>query len=338
MNKMAKIALLGNLRFNFGYPVSHHKWIEIQNDYFTNILYPILTTEFTKQNDIIIISGNTFENIHTLPPETIEHYITFLKHLSQIGEVHIINSTSDFNKTNNNSYSLNSMSELIDGVFINRTIKHIGDITLLPLQFTLKDLQANKPLVESKVLISNKKSKMLEHQLLNGYQMKFTTALPIESQNVSLITNLIQMNVNDQFQKTGFKIIDTESMNINFIENHRSPKYTTVTINTIEDIDAIEADLSKNHISLVISNDLIKGNRSAKRRIEILLNERKFNKVSHILSEVEEKVELPKTVIDPSTPFDTLIRDEIKNNTTINVELLLQEYDNVYRILKTKKE
>lgn len=335
---MSKIALLGNLRFNFGYPTSHHKWIEIQNDYFNNILYPSLRAELSN-NDYIVVTGNTFENVHALPPEIIDHYINFLKTISQISEVYIINGTKDFNKSNNNTHSLEALNNLVGNITTIKSITHVGNMTFLPLQFTLKELQSNPPKSDSNILFSNKQSKMLEHNLFRNYSLKFTSILPIETENAIAIDNIIQMDQNDQGQNAGIKIIDTDTMNVMHIENHRSPKYITLNINSIEDIDALEADNTKNHINLIISNDLLRGNRSAKRRMDILLNERKFNKISHILSEVVEDVnELPKAKIDPSTPFDTLIREEIKNNTTMDAELLLKEYDNVYRILKTKKE
>jgi hypothetical protein len=336
---MHKIALIGNVRFNYGYPTNHNKWIDIQNDYFTNALYPTLVSEL-KQDDYIILMGNTFELSHAIPMETIEHYTKLLVNLSAIAQVLIINGQNDITNSNGTKQSLNYLSNQIKNVKTIDSIEHIDNITLLPLSFNKLDLSNNLPLSTSNVLISNKKSSIIQHDIFKNYQIKLTSIHHPTDDIIRTIGNCIQMNEVELNDIVGIQILDTQTLKLKPFLNLRSPIFTTIKLNSEDDITKLEKNKSKNHINLIIDANLIRSNRSFKRRIDIMLSKHIYNRVSYInIQEVTKDVEILDTV-DPNLSYDTIIRNYIdrypSDNETKN--LLASEYEKVFRILNKKNE
>ena len=334
---MNKIILITNSRFNYEFPSNHHKWINIQNDYFTNILYPLLRSELTS-NDIIILMGNTFENSHTIPPEIIEQYIIFLKELSSISKVMILNGNKDITRSNKKTHSLNSLSSLVNDVTIVNNIIHIDNVTILPPKFTSKDLQSNPASIISNILISNNDQKIITHPIFNNYTLKFTPHNIQDVDNIIALKSLLQMSSSEESNNIGIHLINTLTLEHKLIENLRSPRYSTVHINTSDDIDLLNDNKHTNHINLIISSELLNMDRSAKRKMGFIINEKKFNKISYTTIETTEPDKVENRKVNPADSFDSIIRNEILNINNIDTNMLLEEYENVYRLLKTKKE
>lgn len=144
----------------------------------------------------------------------------------------------------------------------------------------------------------------------------------------SELNNIIHLGAPYQFENTdqikGFYVVDSISSNYKFIENKLSPRFKTIIINNIDEIDNLNEDfINKNNVNVIINRTLVD---DKKIKLDVLLSKYNFKNITYI-NEKSDTFEINNNSLD----IEELIKDNIKENS-----VLLNEFESIMKIYKEK--
>jgi len=301
---------------NFGYKNNSSEWLEIMTNYFYNTFIPFLKKN-VKKGDELIHLGNLFYNqnvnIHILNLvqklfDDISNIIPikFLVGVKDKVDKNSINSYLIFNK-NNNIKIIEEYSEFENYCMISNCKDFIKYFKLSnkKLFFIHQDFNYN---VDDKMII-------------NGYYNDFNTDL-----NLECIGSPYQLKKEDCDKFRGFCILKLDNkFTKKLFENISSPKFKTLEITNIDELNSLDENFIKNNIvDLNIDKELVKDNET---KIKFILSKYNLNNINYIDKEIENEIFIgDKDIID-------MIEMKI---STYNNEYLLDEFKNIINLSKNK--
>ena len=151
--------------------------------------------------------------------------------------------------------------------------------------------------------------------------------------------------------RKGIYILDTETLEEEFVPNMISPVFVKIFIKTQTDIDNLDnLQNSKDFIDLKISNSLLMSNRKLRRKLEILLEKINFSSVEYLddilKEESEQEISISqdeKNITEEIFSFTNqleytdIIKEWIKNSKWDSKKTeqgILEEFDNIEKIYK----
>jgi len=301
-----KLWIINNTKF--GYKNNSKEWSQNMFNYFENHFIPFIT-KHAKVGDRLIHIGNIFNSSENVNIELLLSVRDLFIKLNKILDVEILNGYNE----------RSGISTMFKSIVINDPINDFG-VQYIPYGSNVLENISNQ-----QVVILNSR---IDTQLLKKYPDTLFICGYHDDRKED--DNVISVGAPYQFDKTsvdkGFYVVDPITKKYQFVKNNYSPKYNTITITDISQIDDIDTDfVDNNHVSVVIDKSLID---DKKIKIDVLLSKYNFKSISY--TNDEEKVEL----VD-STSFDMeeLIREKIKNSD--NPELI-SEFENIMSIYKEK--
>jgi len=303
-----KIWIINNTKF--GYKNNSKEWSKNMFDYFENHFIPFIK-KHAKPGDTILHLGNVFNSTETVNIKLLLKVNNLLKELSNIIPDILI---------------IDALNEKINEIFVDNTINKLtqaiyGKICYIPNDKNVLNYINN----DTEIAFINSR---IDKDLLK----KFPNTLFFcgyhddrnEDKNVITVGSLYQFD-NTSIDK-GFYVVDSKTKKYQFIKNNYSPKYNTITITNISQIDDIDIDfVNKNRVNVVVDKSLVD---DKKLKIDVLLSKYNFKSITYI-NDVE-KVEL---VDSTSMNMEELIREKIKNSDNPK---LLSEFEKIISIFKEK--
>jgi hypothetical protein len=297
----------------FGYKNNSKEWSQNMFDYFENHFIPFLK-KHAKPNDKLIHLGNIFntsENINIPLLLKVEDLFVKISSILPVVIVDVYNEKTNISKilqnTNQIGEPLIERINYITKEFIpygHKTIDNIPDNGYLFVNSRIdKDVLKKYPNV---IFFCGYHDDRLEED------------------------NVIYVGAPYQLEKTsddkGFYVLDTKSKKYKFVKNNYSPKYNTITITDISQIDDLDPDfIDKNKVSIIVDKTLID---EKKVKIDVLLSKYNFKSVRYSNDDQKEE-----TVDSSSMNMEELIREKIENSD--NPELM-SEFENIMKIYKEK--
>jgi len=274
-------------------------------DYFYNNFIPFIK-KHSKPDDKIIHLGNIFNSSETINVSTLIQVKTLFEKLNEIIPVIIVNGHNE--KTGISSL----FDNVIDDVKVIDNVKYISNKN--PLEHISND---------SIVFINNR----IDTNILKKYDTLFICGYHDDRKEDE---NIIYVGSPYQFDNTsndkGFYVLDTETKKYKFVKNTHSPRYETITITDISQIDEIDEEyVNKNNVNVVVDKNLVD---EKKLKIDVLLSKYNFKSITY-------KNDVEHVELDDSTSMnmEELIREKIKNSDNPN---LLSEFENILSIYKEK--
>lgn len=270
----------------FGYKYTINKSSREEILESTNWLINLIKNKSNK-DDIFILSGGLFSN--TNPSiVAINDAHDFLLELKNICNVYLVNSSRDNRLFNGNYFSTLNIFNYVN--IINDTTD-ISNITIIPFNKTH----------------NNGISLDVELGMFNGDK----------------IPNLMQLEENDGNQ--GVIVYNDIKQKHIFLENKKSPKHETITINNIKELKELSDNIPNNHIHIVIDKTLIDNHKT---QTDILLF--KINPFS--IKYTDDKYD---EIVDDVNINSIDVDDAIISNIGDNEELLTQ-FNRIKLILDNK--
>lgn len=291
----------------FGYKNNSKEWSKNMIDYFENYFIPFLR-KHAKHGDKLIHLGNIFtssDNINIKLLLTVKNL--FIK-ISNIVDVIIINGHNEKTK----------ISELFKSISIKIIDK--PENNFIPFGYKIID---NLP-ENGCVFLNNRIDKDVLKKYSNllffcGYHDD-----KIEEDNVIFVGAPYQFD--NTTQDKGFFVVDQKSLKYKFIKNNYSPKYNTITITHISQIDDLDENyINKNKINIIVDKSLVD---EKKIKLDVLLSKYNFKSIKYSNDVVKENI-----VDSTTTNIEELIREKIKNSENPN---LISEFNNIMNIYKER--
>jgi len=244
----------------------------------------------SKESDIFILSGGLFYN--TNPSIiAINDAFNFINELKKYINVYLVNTSKDTRLFDNVYYST---LDIFNNVNIVKDILKINDITIVPFQYNYND-----------------------NLCIQCELGKF---------NNEDIPNLMQIDENED--KPGILIYNTEKNKHIFLENKVSPKHYKHIINTIDELINLSKNNNENINNHLIINKILLND--YKTDIDILIH--KINPTS--IKYTNDTINYDKiNIIDITTnlSIDDTIIEHIKDNDN-----LIKQFNRVKQIMTTK--
>ena len=309
-----KFWIINNTKF--GYKNNSKEWSKNMFDYFDNHFLPFIQ-KHAKPGDKLIHLGNIFNSSETVNIELLLTVRDLFVKISEILPVILLDGNNEKNYITKLFRNEKDGVSLIENMWYSSKIENCHTIPIHDKPLNIIDKQ---PIIflNSRIDIDILK-KFPDTLFFCGFHDE-----RLEEDNV------IQVGSPYQLDKTsiekGFYVLDTDSKKYKFVKNNYSPKYNTITITDISQIDEIDASyVDKNHVNVVIDKTLID---DKKIKIDVLLSKYNFKSISY--TNDDEKVEL---VDSSSMDMEDLIREKIKGSDNKD---LLPEFENIMNIYKER--
>lgn len=365
---MSKIFLIGDTHIALGYPNKVDKWYKAHQQYFKDFLIPLLK-EKVQPGDIIIHLGDLFDNRNIIPINLMNFALDVVEEISTIAPFHILIGNHDSWSKSANEINTVRPFKYIPNVFIydkTTKVEHEGiNLLMMPYIHHKKD--------QIKVIHDNKDCEYLFcHSDLNGCKMHLTSIahknlnkvdiddfsnfrkvysghihIVQRNKNFTFVGSNFQMDRNDMGDQKGITILDIEDGSEEFIPNKVSPVFKKIYVRTQEDVLSLYDIEDSDYIDLLVSNSLLMGNRKIRRKLEVILEQKRFETIDYI-DDVVEKVdeskdddsnseEEQKYDISISLDYEDYIKEYISKQKIDNDKFksgLMEEYDKVIEIYK----
>jgi DNA repair exonuclease SbcCD nuclease subunit len=141
--------------------------------------------------------------------------------------------------------------------------------------------------------------------------------------SIVMVGNPFEMDFGDAYQKKGYYILDTDTLEYEFIENSLTPKHIVVYLSkliTLKSIDVFSEFIPNNIIKLVVDKNI------STEHLDILLG--KMNSYSPIELRVDHDVNYNKIRVNDEEVYDL---------TSVSLETAIEEFVNMLDI-QNKKE
>ena len=304
-----KLWILNNTKF--GYKNNSKEWSKNMIDYFENFFIPFIQ-KHAKPGDKIIHLGNIFnttENVNIPLLLTIDNL--FVK-MSEIIPVILLDGYNE-----KSGISRLFKKTAIENMWYPSKLDNVQTISIndKPLDY----IKGQSVIFLNSRIDKNVLKKFPETLFFCGFHDN-----RLEEDNV------IHVGAPYQFDNTsadkGFYVVDTDTLKYKFVKNNFSPKYNTITITDISQIEDIDPDfVEKNHVSVVVDKALIE---DKKIKIDVLLSKYNFKSVTYT-----NDVEVIEEMDSSSMNMEDLVREKIKNSD--NPELM-SEFETILNIYKEK--
>jgi hypothetical protein len=295
----------------FGYKNNSKEWSQNMLDYFENHFIPFLT-KHAKPGDKLIHLGNIFNSTENINIELLLSVIDLFTKMSI--EIIILNGYNEKTGISKLFEKFNQIGEPI--------ITYIDTPTKEFIPYGHKILE-NLP-DKGYVFINSRIDKDILKKYPNviffcGYHDD-----RLQEENVIYVGAPYQLDGTSEDK--GFYVLDIPTLKYKFVKNNFSPKYNTITITDISQIDDLNEDfINNNKVSLIVDKTLID---DKKIKLDVLLSKYNFKSVRYI-----NEVQNVDFVDSSSMDMEELIREKIKNSDN---QELLSEFENIIRIYKEK--
>jgi len=294
----------------FGYKNNSKEWSQNMLDYFENHFIPFLTKHI-KPGDKLIHLGNIFNATENVNVEL----LLSVKELFQKMNIEIIIVNGYNEKT--------GISKLFE-------YNQIGEPLITYVETPIKEfIPYGHKVIEN---IPNKGYVFINSRIDKDILKKYPNVIffcgyhddRLEEENVIYVGAPYQFDGTSEDK--GFYVLDTTTLKYKFVKNNFSPKYNTITITDISQIDDLNEDfINKNIVSLIVDKTLID---DKKIKLDVLLSKYNFKSVRYI-----DDVQEVDFVDSPSMNMEELIREKIKNSDN---QELMSEFENIIKIYKEK--
>ena len=309
-----KYWILNNTKF--GYKNNSKEWSKNMFDYFDNEFIPFLE-KHAKPSDKLIHLGNIFNTSESVNTSTLVKVFNLFNKISSIVEVILVNG---YNEKTGISQIFNNTNQIGEPLITNITdVDTYHQIKIIPNKNPLEYVSDS----DSIVFINNR----IDADILKNF--KNTLFFCGYHDDRKVYPNVINVGAPYQLDKTspdkGFYVLDPKSKKFKFIKNSYSPKFDTITITNISQINELDKDyINNNYVNVVVDKSLVEDKQV---KVDILLSKYEFKSITYT-NDVEE------VVLDNDTlNMEELIRDKIKNSD--NPELM-SEFENIMGIYKEK--
>lgn len=291
----------------FGYKNNSKEWSKNMFDYFENYFIPFLT-KHAKPDDKLIHLGNIFILSENINIELLLRVKSLFIKISNIVDIIIINGHNE--KTG------------ISKLFKSTSIRIIDKPESNFISFNNKIIE-NIP-EKGYIFLNNRIDKNILKKYKNVLFFCGYYDDKLEEDNVVFIGAPYQFD--NTKQDKGFYVIDSKSLKYKFIKNNYSPKYNTITITNISQIENLDEDyINKNKINLIVDKSLVD---EKKIKLDVLLSKYNFKSIKY-LNEIEKIQNIDSNKID----IEDLIIDKIKKLDNPDI---IKEFNNIMRIYKER--
>ena len=247
-----RVWVLGDL--HFGVRSNSMEWLEIQKDFFENLFLPTLKKHY-KPGDVLVQVGDTYDNRQSINIKVLNYTVNLFERLGKILPVHIIVGNHDiWAKKSNEITSIDSLKWIPNvQVYTDPIMYNWSDrkILLMPWRRdsaheaeTLADNPTSEIVFchsEVRGIYLNSKVKNQHGNESNIYD-KYTRVYSghihyRQNKNKLLMVGVpYQLTRSDMNNPKGFDLVDLETMEETFFENHISPKFLRYNIKMLYDI------------------------------------------------------------------------------------------------------
>lgn len=365
---MSKIFLIGDTHISLGFPNKVDKWFKVHQQYFNEFLIPTLKSK-VKPGDLIVHLGDLFDNRNVIPINLMNFAMDMVEEISKISPLHMIVGNHDSWAKSASEINTIRPFKYIPNVFIyDKTTKvEYNGLNLLFMPY----IHHKKEQIET--IQQNKDCEYLFcHSDLNGCKMHLTSVahknlnkIDIEdfssfrkvysghihivqrNKNFTFVGSNFQMDRNDMNDQKGIMVLDTNTGEERFIENKISPVFKKITVKTESDVAELNNVDDTDYLDLLISNTLLMENRKIRRKLEVILEQKKFETIDYIddvVQKVNESTDNEESEdeensydISISLDYEDYIKEYInkmKYNSDEFKSGLLEEYDKITEIYK----
>lgn len=360
---MCKIALIGDYHLNLGHPSNTKQWLNVHREYFTNFLLPELRNNL-KKTDKIVQLGDFFDGASNIPIPVLNYAQFVIEKLSQICDVHFIIGNRDlFSKSSNKINALNLFKHIPNVIIhIEPTVIKFFDksVLMLPWVNNLQDqidtltkykgkdfLFCHSDLKEAVAHTSSSAHRNINKISIEsfvGYDKIYSGHLhqSQEINNFKYVGSIFQMDPSDGQTDKGIIIINTADNTEKFITNDISPKFNTIQINDISDIDKLTQANQSDYNEVVISKTLII-DKKVRRLLEPVLETGNFTSIGYLDDvHIHENEKVDTELLDltkSNLEITSLIIDYINNQHYDDVTKngIIAEFDEILNIHVKKK-
>jgi len=297
----------------FGYKNNSKEWSQNMFDYFENHFIPFIK-KHTKPGDKLIHLGNIFNSSESVNIELLLTVEDLFVKMSNILPVIIVDG---YNEKSNISKILTNINQIGEPL-----VERINYVTKEFIPYGHKVIDN---LIDKGYMFVNSR---IDKDVLKKYP-EITFFCGYQDDRLEE-DNVIYVGAPYQFDKTtddkGFYVYDVPTKRYKFVKNNYSPKYNTITITNISQIEELDPEyIDKNKVSVIVDKKLVE---EKKIKIDILLSKYNFKSVNYT-----NDVQKEELVDSSSMNMEELIRDKIKNSD--NPELM-SEFENIIKIYKEK--
>ena len=331
-NKPVKrVWILGDM--HLGIRSNSNEWLEIQKDFYENQFIPTLK-ENVREGDVLVQVGDAFDNRQSINLKVLHYAVDLFERLGKILPTHVIAGNHDiWAKKTNEITSIDSL-KWIPNVQIYKEPElmqwHDKQILMMPWRTdpqhesdTLAEYPtANIVFCHSEVrgIALNSKVKNMHGTDSNSYD-RYTAVYSghIHYRQTKGALRMVgtpyQLTRSDSGNAKGFDLVDLETMEETFFENHRSPKFVKYNLTTLYDVPLGEFKerIDNNFVDLFIPT-AIASNSSLGSLI---------GKVQALTRKIEPNIYQEQDIIDKDLHDMEQIEGEFKN---YNIQHLFSTY------------
>lgn len=319
-----RVWILGDL--HFGVRSNSLEWLQIQKDFFENEFIPTLEKEY-KPGDVLVQVGDTFDNRQSINIKVLNYAINLFERLGKILPTHIICGNHDiWAKKTNDITSIDSLKWIPNVQVYTKPIEYKWfdkKILLMPWRRdsaheaeTLVDFPSSEIVFchsEVKGIYLNSKVKNQhgnESNIYDKYKRVYSGHIHYRQEKNKLLMVGVpyQLTRSDMNNSKGFDLVDLETMEETFYENHSSPKFLRYNIKMLYDMNlgAFKEQIKNNFVDLYVPSD-IASNASLSNLI---------NKVQKIGRRIEPNIYQEENFIDKDL-YDLDEIDEMQKNYSV---------------------
>jgi DNA repair exonuclease SbcCD nuclease subunit len=269
-----RVWVLGDL--HFGVRANSQEWLEIQQEFFEEFFIPTLK-KHVRKGDVLVQVGDTFDNRQSINIKVLNYAVNLFERLGEILPVHIICGNHDiWAKKSNEITSIDSL-KWIPNVQIYKDPKVLNwsnrKILMMPWR---KDSEheaetlANHPTTEIvfchsevKGIYLNSKVKN-EHGTDSNIYSKYTRVYSghihyrQERGKLLMVGVPFQLTRSDANNPKGFDLVDLETMEETFFENHISPKFLKYNLTQLFDmpLGKFKEQIRNNFVDLYVPSQI----------------------------------------------------------------------------------
>jgi len=264
--------------------------------------------KYSKEGDIVIHLGHIFNNSEIISVKNINKMLDIFEKISSLRTMYFLDGYDT---------ELLKLIKLNNTIIVNEPLL-IDNVKIIPKKYNIIEH------IEGDIVLINSQ---IEQSILENYQQDFYCGLYDMKTEYKNITNVGTPYQLGEISSDGFYVIDATTKKKKYFQNNTDIKYKTIRITDIKQIDDLDKDfINDNNISIEIDKSLVE---YKKIKIDVLLNNFNFKKISYINDE-EDEIEI---IDNTSLKMEDLLIEKIKNSENKN---LLSEFENILKIYKEK--
>ena len=331
-NKPVKrVWILGDM--HLGIRQNSNEWLEIQKDFYENKFIPTLK-EHVQEGDVLVQVGDAFDNRQSINLKVLHYAVDLFERLGEILPVHVIAGNHDiWAKKTNEITSIDSL-KWIPNVQIYKEPElmqwHDKQILMMPWRTdseheaeTLAEYPtANIVFCHSEVrgIALNSKVKNMHGTDSNSYD-RYTAVYSghihyrQKKGQLRMVGTPYQLTRSDSGNPKGFDLVDLETMEETFFENHISPKFVKFNLTTLYNVPLgdFKKNIDNNFVDLFIPTQV-----ASNSSLSALIN-----RVQSLTRRIEPNIYQEQDIIDKDLHDMGEIEGEFKN---YNIESLFNAY------------